>query len=71
MKVVSDFTVLIGLAKIEKTDLLRDIFQKICIPEAVFRKQNMGISAGHVNALDYCSTMLGFPTLFELEEMTW
>jgi hypothetical protein len=41
------------------------------IPEAVFRKQNMGISAGHVNALDYCSTMMGFPTLFELEEMTW
>jgi predicted nucleic acid-binding protein len=38
MKAVSDSTVLIGLAKIEKTDLLRDLFQKIYIPEAVFRE---------------------------------
>jgi len=38
MKAVSDSTILIGLAKIEKTDLLRDIFQKIYIPEAVFRE---------------------------------
>ena len=38
MKAVSDSTVLIGLAKIEKTDLLRDIFHKIYIPEAVFRE---------------------------------
>jgi predicted nucleic acid-binding protein len=38
MKIVSDSTVLIGLAKIKKTDLLRDIFHKIYIPEAVFRE---------------------------------
>ena len=31
----------------------------------------MGISAGHVNAIDYCSTMFGMPTLFDLEEMEW
>lgn len=41
------------------------------IHEDVFRKQNMGVSAGHVNAIDYCSTMFGLPTLFELEEMEW
>ncbi len=34
--VIRDSTVLIGLAKIEKTDLLRKLFQKIYIPEAVF-----------------------------------
>lgn len=38
MKVVSDSTVLIGLAKIEKTDLLRNIFHEIYIPEAVFKE---------------------------------
>jgi predicted nucleic acid-binding protein len=38
MKVVSDSTVLIGLAKIEKIYLLRDIFGKIYIPEAVFKE---------------------------------
>ncbi|MDM8549376.1 DUF3368 domain-containing protein [Desulfobacterales bacterium HSG2] len=38
MKAVSDSTVLIGLAKIGKTDLLRDIFQKIYIPGAVFKE---------------------------------
>lgn len=47
MKVVSDSTVLIGLAKIEKTDLLRDIFQKIYIPEAVFREV---AEEGHLRA---------------------
>lgn len=38
MKVVSDSTILIGLAKIEKTNLLREIFQNIYIPEAVFKE---------------------------------
>ncbi len=38
MKVVSDSTVLIGLAKLEMVDLLKDIFQKIFIPEAVFKE---------------------------------
>ncbi|MBF0379216.1 MAG: DUF3368 domain-containing protein [Desulfamplus sp.] len=38
MKVVSDSTILIGLAKIEKTNLLKEIFQNIYIPEAVFKE---------------------------------
>ncbi len=38
MKTVSDSTVLIGLSKIGKTGLLRDIFQKIYVPEAVFQE---------------------------------
>lgn len=38
MIVVSDSTVLIGLAKIEKLDLLRKIFSKVYIPEEVFKE---------------------------------
>lgn len=36
--VVSDSTVLIGLAKIGKIDLLRELFREIYVPEAVFRE---------------------------------
>ena len=38
MKTVSDSTVLIGLAKIEKMDLFREIFKRIYIPNAVFKE---------------------------------
>ncbi len=38
MIVVSDSTIFIGLAKIKKIDLLQSLFQKIYIPEAVFRE---------------------------------
>ena len=38
MIVVSDSTILIGLAKIGKLALLRDMFSKIYIPEEVYRE---------------------------------
>ena len=38
MIVVSDSTALIGLAKIGKTHLLRDIFSTVYIPEEVFKE---------------------------------
>lgn len=38
MIVVSDSTILIGLAKIGKLDLLREIFSKVYIPEEVFKE---------------------------------
>ena len=38
MIVVSDSTILIGLAKIEKLYLLREIFSKVYIPEEVFEE---------------------------------
>ena len=38
MIVVSDSTLLIGLAKIEKLDLLKEVFHKIYVPEEVFRE---------------------------------
>jgi predicted nucleic acid-binding protein len=38
MIVVSDSTILIGLAKIGKLELLRKIFSKVYIPEEVFNE---------------------------------
>ena len=38
MIVVSDSTILIGLAKIGKLDLLMQIFSKVFIPEEVFKE---------------------------------
>lgn len=38
MNVVSDSTVLIGLGKIGKLNLLREIFSKVYIPEEVFKE---------------------------------
>ncbi len=38
MIVVSDSTILIGLAKIGKLDLLKEIFSKVYIPEEVFKE---------------------------------
>jgi len=38
MIVVSDSTILIGLVKIEKLDLLKEIFFKVYIPEEVFKE---------------------------------
>jgi predicted nucleic acid-binding protein len=52
MIVVSDSTILIGLVKIGKLDLLRAIFAKIFIPEEVFNPTSclfaiLGIKYGH------------------------
>ena len=38
MIVVSDSTILIGLVKIGKLDLLKEIFSKVYIPEEVFKE---------------------------------
>ena len=38
MIVVSDSTILIGLVKIGKLDLLKEIFFKVYIPEEVFKE---------------------------------
>lgn len=56
---------------ISKETTVRELSSVEGISEDVFRKQNMGVSAGHVNAIEYCTTMMGFPTLFELDEMKW
>ena len=38
MIVVSDSTILIGLAKIGKLDLIKEIFYKVFIPKEVFKE---------------------------------
>ena len=38
MIVVSDSTILIGLAKIGKLDLLQEVFSKVYVPEEVFKE---------------------------------
>ena len=38
MIVVTDSTVLIGLAQIERLTLLKEIFSKVSIPEEVFKE---------------------------------
>ncbi len=38
MKVVSDSTILIGLAKIDKLFLLQELFSEVSIPQAVFEE---------------------------------
>lgn len=44
-----------------KETTIREITAIEGIDESIFRMQNMGLSAGHVNAVDYCVTMFGFP----------
>ncbi len=45
-----------------KETTVREIITIDGVPEDIFRMQNMGLSSGHVNAVDYCCTMMGFPT---------
>lgn len=54
---------------ISKETTVREICKIEGISEETLRKQNMGLSAGFTNAVDYCSTMFNFPTLFELEDL--
>ena len=51
---------------ISKKTTLRELTNIVGIDEEVYRKQNMHLSAGHVNAVEYCSTMFGMPKLDEL-----
>ena len=48
---------------------LRELADIVGIDEEVYRKQNMHLSAGHVNAVEYCSTMFGMPKLDELMDI--
>ena len=54
---------------ISKKTTLRELTNIVGIDEEVYRKQNMNLSAGHVNAVEYCTTMFGMPKLDELHEL--
>lgn len=49
-----------------KATTIREIISIEGIPEKVFKLQNMGLSGGHVNSVDYCVTMMGYPSHAEL-----
>jgi hypothetical protein len=48
---------------------VRELCSIFGIDEEEFRMQNMGLSAGHVNSLEYCMSMLKFPEAPSLLEM--
>lgn len=54
---------------ISKETTSREIESIEGVDEEVFRQQNMGLTAGHVNAVDYCVNMMGFPRLEDLLTM--
>lgn len=49
-----------------KETTIREVISIGDVPEEVFRMQNMCLSGGHVNAVDYCVTMMQFPTHYEM-----
>lgn len=51
---------------ISKETTARELVDIEGVSEEVFRIQGLHLSAGHVNAIEYCSAMMGFPTLPEL-----
>ena len=51
---------------ISKETTSRELCDIEGIPESIFRAQNMLLSAGHVNAVEYCTNMFGFPQLTDL-----
>jgi len=53
--VVSNSTILIGLAKIDKLDLLKKLFSKVYIPEAVFDEltQTQKVGASDIKRASY------------------
>ena len=38
------------------------------IPEDVYKIQNMLLTTGHIDAVEWCTNMLKFPTLMELSK---
>lgn len=46
---------------ISRRTTVREICRIVGIDEEVFRIQNMSLTAGHVNAIEYCTTMLKAP----------
>lgn len=54
---------------ISKETTVKELVDVEGIPEEVFRMQNINLSGGLSNALEYCQIMFNFPTLVELGNM--
>ena len=56
-------------ANVSKGTTKREIINIEGIPESTFRKLNIDIMHGHVNALSYCTQMFNLPNPEELLEL--
>ena len=50
-------------------NIIKEIVSIGDIPEYVFKLQNINLSSGAANAVEYCEVMFGFPSLAELEAL--
>lgn len=51
---------------ISKETTRKEIISIEDVPESVFRMQNINLFSGHVNSIEYCTRMFGFPTADDL-----
>ena len=54
---------------VSKETTTKELVEIEGIPEEIQRPQTINFSAGHVNAVEFCSTMFGMPTLSKLSEL--
>ena len=54
---------------VSKTTNVREIIGIAKVPETTFRKQNINLLSGPVNAVEYCNYMFGMPELTQLDKI--
>lgn len=59
---VSAYPSCTAVANVSKATTVREIIDIVGIPEEMFRRQNINLLQGHVNALEYATTMFNLPT---------
>ena len=55
-------------ANVSKETTTREVVDIIGVPSEVFRIENINLTMGPVSQLQYCQTMLNFPTLKQIED---
>jgi len=55
-------------ANVSKDTTVKEVISIGDIPKDEFKTNNINLFFGNVNAIDYCSNMLNFPTVFEALE---
>jgi hypothetical protein len=54
---------------VSKDTTHREILHIEGVDVSEFKKQNINLLYGPTNAVEYCSTMMNFPTLYQLEKL--
>jgi hypothetical protein len=67
--VVSSYPNCTLIANVSKITTRKELSTVVGVPEAVFRMQNLNLIFGATNHLEYCQTMLGFPTFQEMDKL--